>query len=586
MTNLPKIKDVPYLRSDGKIKTANVIPVDFPTEGLSQEELKILDTLSDAVSGIIPIYAQQQDHRTIELFKTLEDVERNTADPVLREKIANFNILLAAKNSPFDREDYSIIFPCDLEQFPADHPIQKFKSLLRGEEKAPLARNLYPKDITDEEFEALGTAKDITNSTVVRKSDGSLEVILNEERFEKEANQIADHLCATNALVKDVGLWKYISAKFQELRYGTKTCIRGSDIAWLGNNTSKIDFAIGTGVETYLDRWKGLRGAAQGAVFVADKEYSDLSQKLLNLLPNLEANAPWKHKKEVSTENLTRLKYVNVLNWAGFYDWFPMLIAAESLPNDKEVTDKYGSVNVVFVNIQKAVARSGAASALRKEFFLEREMAKYEAAIPDSGILLTSVHELGHTTGGTTLKEDPQKYFGKEYSVMEEARADLFAMWSLPTLLEKGIISDVEETAAYYHELQGLLFGLAFNPTDHNGARNMIFHYLRKEGAIETHFDENNKYVVNVVATRQAVPNMLAKLSDIKAEGDLEGLAKFKQEYISTEQQEYFQKRTENLPLGRCLIFPKLEHDGEKYTGKLTYPTDFRDQQRTLRHTT
>jgi len=105
------------------------------------------------------------------------------------------------------------------------------------------------------------------------------------------------------------------------------------------------------------------------------------------------------------------------------------------------------------------------------------------------------------------------------------------------------------------------------------------------DGHLDVQEDGKEKYIVNVAEMRSAAKDMLAELSNIKAEGNLEGLAKFKEKYLSSARQEYFEKRLANMPRGRCVIFPTLDHDGEKYTGKVTYPADFRDQPRTLRYT-
>ena len=381
---------------------------------------------------------------------------------------------------------------------------------------------------------------------------------------------------------QDQQLNRYIQAKIEELKSGSAESRRESELAWLQNSGS-IDFVIGTGIETYFDKFKGVRGAASGIVFTTDKQYESLSSKLLELLPELEERAPWKYKKKIDASNLPRLRYVNVLAWVG-YNVFPQIVEAQSLPNDREIVDKHGSVNMVFVNIQKALARGGGMAYISEEFLPKGEMEKYSQYMPDMKIFLVAIHELGHTTGGSSIKE-PSKHFGEEYSRLEEARCDLFSLWALPTLVQKGIISREQEIAGYYFMLAGMVNNLQFEPRDHHGAGNMMFHYfLEKKAVVEREEDGRIKYAVNPENMRSAVESMLAALGDIRATGDIDGLKRFKDNYLSSSDREYFKKRLEKKSLGWGIIFPRLEHSNGVYTGNLIYPATFREQPRTLDH--
>ena len=73
--NIPKIRPIKYVRSDEMKKTANIIPVEFSTEGLSQEELAVLDNISKSVNSLTPVYAHQQNPGTFEIMRTLKNVD-------------------------------------------------------------------------------------------------------------------------------------------------------------------------------------------------------------------------------------------------------------------------------------------------------------------------------------------------------------------------------------------------------------------------------------------------------------------------------------------------------------------------------
>jgi len=578
MNQMPAIKPINYILPDGQEKTANIVPVEFSTDGLNQEEMAVLNSVSKAVESLTPVFIQQNCPGSTEMFGTLLNLERILGS---ENGLGDFNTLFDIKNLPYDFFKRGFLFPVEQSKIPSNHPILNYSEILSGKFNVPPARNLYPTDITNEEFEALADKK-LENSMVVRMPDKSLKVILNEVMFKNELAKTIVHLKTARDISKNESFKTYANAKIIELEKGTQETRTASDIAWI-QNTSSIDFVLGTSVETYVDEFKGIRGAAMGAAFIVDKTYENLTSKLLNLLSDWEYAAPWQHRKSVDSNNLPKLKYVNVFTWAGDYNMFPMVVSAESLPNTKEVVDKFGSVNLVFVNVQKSVNKAGDASFISDEFFLKSEMEKYSSYMADARILGSTLHELGHTTGGVAIKEDPSKYFGEEYSRMEEARAELFSLWVLPSLIKKGVISNDQKMGAYYSMLADMIKSMQQEPKDHHGARNMMFNYLLKnEAIVERTEDGKTKYAVNPNVMHETVKSMLETLGNIKATGDKQKLYSFKANYLSDVKREEFKKRLEKTPLGTGLIFPALERQNGKYTGNLIYPATYRGQSRSL----
>jgi hypothetical protein len=318
-------------------------------------------------------------------------------------------------------------------------------------------------------------------------------------------------------------------------------------------------------------------------VYVTDTAYADLTRKLTRLLPRWEAQAPWLQKKRVDPNKLPRLRFVNAVTWSGFYEMFPMIVAAESLPNDQAFKDKYGTANIVFNNVTKGRQTSPSGGLALVEFVPRREVERYKGMMPDLYLTMVACHELGHTTGGVAIKENPAKLFGTEYSRMEEGRAELFSMWALPFLVDEGVISQEQEVAGYYSMLQALLVSMRLRPLDHSGARNMMFHYFLRTGAVvEQEEDGKTKYAVNPEKMRQHVPVLLGQLGNIKATGNLDELARLKGEYISDADQGAFQRRMEHIPLGLGTILPNMVHDGRRFTRQLDVPSTYRGQRRSL----
>lgn len=572
---MPDKRQIKYTRSDGLEKTAEIVHVDFPVEDLEQEDLEVLDNLSQAADNVTPIFAAQQDSRTKQILRSLLDLEKRV-DPEKRQSLDDFITLYEMKNGPVDRQGLGIRFP---DIYDPDLLLE-FPELYNGRFNFSAGRNLYPFDITKEEFEKLEN-KNTVNSFVRRRQDGTLQVHINEKLFAREIEPIIKHLEKARAASKNERLNDYIDAKIVELKNGSEQNRSISDHTWL-KNTGNLDFVISTGSEIYIDQFQGRRGAASGAVYVTDRSYLETAQNLIRLLPKWEAEAPWKRKKQLNSSNMPRIKFVNVFNGSADYHHFPGVLLAESLPNDEDFKRHYGSANIMFVNIEKAKG-TRSVKLVADEFFLD-DIESYLPLMADVNIKTHGSHELGHALGNSIIKE-PRIHFGEEYNMMEEHRAETFSLWALPRLEREGMMNYEHVIAGYYSMLVSMISSLQQKPIDHNGARNMMFHYFLKKGAIiESEIDGKTKYGLNIKKLPYAVEEMLTELGIIKGEGDKEYLARFKSEYLIDDKRKSFEARLSHMPLGTGLVFPYLEKDLEGYTGKLIYPVSFRDQRSSLEH--
>ncbi|MBW2988267.1 hypothetical protein DRJ48_01645 [Candidatus Woesearchaeota archaeon] len=569
----PEIRQIPYKLSDGQEKEAVVLPVQVNLKGLSPLELKVLRHLSEAVDGINPIYAQQQDHRVMPLLNAvLKFAEQLSGEQ--SQMVRDYATLLAARAGIYDIFGKSYVFPIPRDKLPKNCQILEFEEILWGAPAPEPGRALYPPGVSKKDVEALKQHRDTVNSTVVRSADGKLVAILNEERFKEVLKPVISALRKARDTANDPNLKSYIDAKIDELESGTKEARRASDLAWLENN-SGIDFTLGTGVETYLDKLMGWRGAALGAVLVINQEYEQFANALLGLMDVFESEAPWLYKKRVNRDNLPRLRFVDVLNWAGFYNVFPSVVVAQSLPNDKEVVDKYGSVNLIFCNINLAISRVSSEK-WAELFFVPSEVSGILGVMPSIGLKMTALHELGHTTGRVLYKKEPHTHFGDKYAIMEEARAELFSMGALSMLVEEGLITEEEKIAGYYSMLESLLSALRFPPIDHSGARNIMFHYFLEQGAVRKVKHKGKvRFVVDPARMEEAIPELLGYIGNIKALGWVDAVDSLVARYVSTSRRAWITKATADLPLGRALIFPEVLSNGQT-----RYPASFLDQRR------
>ncbi|MEK6918700.1 MAG: hypothetical protein AABW73_01545 [Nanoarchaeota archaeon] len=585
-----KIRDITYITSQGDKENAALIKVALPAELITADKkfLLVLEKLSKAVNLFNSIIAQQRDHDVTQVYKAIEEYSQSLpiGSPD-RKSVDDYLDLLSASNSLFDHDGLAIVFPITPDKIEEKFMLvknfsQEFSSLHNIPKKHLPSRGLYPKDITHEELSKLSLSdQELINSSVVRDESGGLVVVNNEKKFLLVISKVIKELEEVLPLV-DGKLLVYLKAVIDELRSGSKVHRFASDIAWLKND-HEIDFKFRTAEETYIDEFKGVRGGAASSLMLVDKKYMGLCKKISSLLPEIESTAPWKNKKVIVDSAIPDLRVVNVISWSGDYDDLPFNTMAQALPNEKEVIDKHGSRLMIYGNIQEAIRKSGIYDIVAKEMMTKSELQKYSSRMNyDLTMKMTIAHEQGHTTGGVVISKDPRIVFGKDYSVMEEARAELISMFALPIMAKHGIIDNEDVVAGYYSMLQAIGVNLRVNPLHHAGSRKMMFNFFVEHGGLlSVNEDGRERFVVDPVKMPLVVSKMLALIGNFKAEGKIDDFVKFKDHYFTSDpkgQEEYFKKKITGLPRGRLLIFPELND------GAWSFSDNYRDQKKTLKH--
>lgn len=586
------VEFIPYQQKGEPLRRAGLVRVGFDLAGLSDSEIQILGHLCEAVDLINPIYRDQFESKTPTVRRLIRRLGEAAS---LEERIAlqNYGTLLDLQNSPFSllpRKNHllaldrsvleSLVQKCKDEQVQQDFEVAApylFDGLA-----APDRASFYPPDMSDEELEALGDEGKTVNSSIQREAAG-LRVILNEEHYRAHLDAVIGHLRRARELSDNPTFQLYLDAKIIELSFGTKEARRLADYTWV-RHTSKLDIIIGTAIEVYLDNWKNARGAAAGAMLAENPAATELLRALIDRFSKFEATAPWTYKKhEIDPATLPKLKFVDVLNWAGDYVNGPMTIVAQSLPNDDWVIQKIGSVNLVYYNTGRAIHKVSGELAAR-EFLPARTFERDRPQLFHARQLHSALHELGHTTGMMDpdhRDKQPREYFEAEFSPLEESRAELFGLWAMPVLAKDGIITNETLHAGYNAMLLAMITSLKFEPTQaHNKARNMMWHYFVDKGAVTvTQEDGSTRYEANVTKFHDVTTQMLETVANIKASGAKEKAEEFRETWCYDDKlRPVVEERTRDFPLGRGLIFPKLRREGDRFTRDLVYPASFSAQ--------
>lgn len=373
---------------------------------------------------------------------------------------------------------------------------------------------------------------------------------------------------------------------------------RQFNIDWVHDDTP-LDFTNGF-IEVYKDP-RGLKGAMQAYVTVVDEKMNKLMKQFAANAKYFEQRAPWEDKYKLDNPHPPIVNTVEALIETADFD---VTTIGENLPNEAEIHDKYGSKSFIFSGSMRALTAARGTKVSDEFAYSEEERAraaKYQGAAAD---LLVAMHEvLGHGSGkmNPQLTREPAVYLKEYYSTLEEARADLVALWNFfdPKLKEIGALPDVEiAKAAYDGEARAALMQLHEVPTgdtieeDHRRGTQLIVNYIRERtGAIQPVERDGKVYLVvkDYNAMHKGVGMLLSELMRIKAEGDYEAAKALISQYgmhfnLAWRDQVVQRYKSLDLPTFWANVNPDiLPPDGRSRDYTIAYPRDIVKQQ--LRYT-
>src|SRR5208282_3968529 len=173
-------------------------------------------------------------------------------------------------------------------------------------------------------------------------------------------------------------------------------------------------------------------------------------KKLAENAGYFEQKAPWDAKYKLTSFKLPVVKAIETIIETGD---FSVTTIGDNLPNENEIHEKYGTKNFLFTGSSRAL--TGAAGHRPVEEFgateavIQRDI-KYGQQANE---LMTALHEvIGHGSGklSARLKSGSEPYLKEYFSTLEEARADLSALWNIwdPKLKELGLIEGNQDEVA------------------------------------------------------------------------------------------------------------------------------------------
>lgn len=442
------------------------------------------------------------------------------------------------------------------------------------------------------------------NSKLVKK-DGKIyeEVYKLGGLYSPVIEQIISHLeKAVNVAENDIQK-NYISNLIDYYKTGSLKTWDEYNVAWVQDTKSDVDFINGF-IENYGDPL-GMKATWEATVNFRDKEASKRTDIISANAQWFEDNSPTDLKFKKKQVKGVSAKVITVAALGG--DCYPVSPLGINLPNADWIRKDFGSKSVTIANISDAYDKAAEESpkSLTAEFAWDENEIKL---IKEYGSLTNNLHTdlhecLGHGSG--QLLETTSSNALKEFSsTLEEARADIFALYFLPDkkLVELGITPNDEAYKAEYinyirngmmTQLVRIELGKSVTQA-HMQDRKLIaewcFEKGKSENVIEKKARDGKTYIVinDFVKLRALFGDLLKELQRIKSEGDYEAGKALVNNYgiiIDPVLHKEVKERYASLnlkPYGGFInpeIVP-IEKNGKIVDYKIEYPADFLQQMR------
>ncbi len=488
---------------------------------------------------------------------------------------------------------------------PAVDPIVTNKTPGKGKDiLASSANNLYV-GVTMKDLEGFDERYPL-NSRLV-KQNGKLveEVYRVGGRYDAQIRRIVQHLQAAVPYATRP-MAKALEALITFYKTGETADRVAYDIAWVEDKQSPVDTINGF-IEVYMDA-RGMKGSWEALVFYVDPVKTAEIRKLAADAQWFEDRMPWDAKYRKQGVTGITANAIDVVVETG--DSGPITPVGINLPNDQTIRENYGSKSVSLSNVNEAYDRSTSEEFRREFAWTPEEAARAAKWSSIAGELTTNMHEvIGHASGRISekLKGSPQTALKEQYSALEEARADLVALYFIPNpkLAELGLVDAKDQKEIVQAEYEGYTRNALVQlrriregtqiEEDHMRNRQMIVRWIMAHPkspdakAVDVRERDGKTYfvMVDAAAFQEAVGRLLAEVQRIKAEGDYDAAVELFETYgvhFDPKLRDEVVARVDRLkmPSYTGFVQPRLQPvtgaDGKITDVTITYPQDLTTQ--------
>jgi dipeptidyl-peptidase-3 len=368
------------------------------------------------------------------------------------------------------------------------------------------------------------------------------------------------------------------------------------NILWVNDVDSRVDFINGF-IEQYSDPM-GMKGSWESVVNFKDLEATKRTEIMADNAQWFEDNSPIDPRFKKKEVKGVTAKVITVAMLGG--DAYPSSMIGINLPNANWIRKNHGSKSVTLENITYANSQASLGSGYGKEFsYSDEEIERAKKYGSYASNILTDLHEvLGHASG-QLLPGVTDEILKNYLSPIEEARADLFALYYImdDKMVELGLLPNLDAAKARYDsglrnglmtQLRRIELGKTIEQA-HMRGRALVASWAYENGKAENVISREIKdgktyFVINdYQKLRQLYGQLLAEVQRIRSEGDYESARDLIETYgvqIDQELHEEVLERYSKLnlaPYGGFInpIYTPVVENGETVDIKIEYPDDY-----------
>ena len=390
---------------------------------------------------------------------------------------------------------------------------------IKGVGAKPLGANIYPADMSKEEFEqAYLPGKIGLYSLIRRNDDGSLKLIPYHVAYADELKETARLLRSAAKLAESPDFANYLKLRAAAL---ISDEFQVSDMYWMDVRDNDVDIVIGP-IETYEDRLFGYRAAYESYVLIKDHAWSARLSRFADFLPQLQEGLPVPDEyKWESPGSDSDLNAYDVVYYAGHSNAGSKTIAI-NLPNDEQVQLSRGTRRLQLKNAMQAKFDK-ILEPIADELI---DTGQRDHITFDAFFANTMFHEVAHGLGiKNTIdgRGTVRETLLDVASSMEEGKADILGLYMITELHKAGELGDVDLRDYYVTFMTSVFRSIRFGAASAHGKANMVrFNFFLDSGAFERDA-ETGKYHVDFERMETAMTDLSRLLLTLQGDGDYDG---------------------------------------------------------------
>lgn len=382
----------------------------------------------------------------------------------------------------------------------------------------PLGANLYPADMTREEFEVVYLPGKVSRYTLVRRNErGELTLVPYHVAYAEELKVLAQLLRSAAGLAESADFATYLKLRASALLSDNYQL---SDLFWMDVKDNEIDLIIGP-IETHEDRLFGYRAAYESVLVLKDLDWSARLAILADMLPELQANLPVpdEYKREAPGSD-SDLNAYDVIYYAGYSNVGRKAVEI-NLPNDEQVQLQKGARRLQLKNIMQAkfaTILEPIADVLIDDS--QRQHLNFEAFFS-----MTMFHQVAHGLGikdTVNGKGTVREALRDLSSSIEEVKADALGLYVMTALNEAGELDDLDARDCYVTALVVALHAIRDGAGGAQGIANVVrFNDFVDNGAFVRDPD-SGRYRVDFERMEAAIEGLSRRLLMLQGDGAYE----------------------------------------------------------------